>query len=167
MYKIRRAKKDECIKIARLYKELRSSSIGYLFPFYMEQRKTKKMRTDEYVAENIIKPKIELEKSRFYVLEFKDTIVWFIYWTLFTSWDTDLYENLDYIWWELNHIFIEKEHRWKWLWSKLRDKLFEYFKSNNVRVIEISVNQDNPSYQIYKKWWFESKYCYVTKEVKL
>lgn len=137
----------------------------YQTPFYTKQSIWKQIKSDEDIANSVIKSKALKKDSRFLVLEIDNKIEWFIYWTLDSA-DTELYDSLDYIIWELNHIFVSDKFRWKWFSKILRDNLFEWFKEKGVWLIEIWVNQDNPAYNIYKSWWFESKFCYVSKDLE-
>lgn len=162
-YKIREIQERDYLEVAKLYKNLRKIGEEYMFSFYSNYRKNTKMKADIEIANNIIKKKTLKKDTKFLILEINWKINWFIYWSIFYPED-EVYIKNDYVWWELNHIFINEEYRWKWFSIKLRDELFKWFKGKNVEIIEISVNQDNPSYEIYKKWWFESKFCYVSKE---
>lgn len=163
-YNIREIEERDYLQVALLYKKLRQGGGKYMFPFYFKIRESAKIIADEEIVTRVIKPKSILKNSKFYVLEIEEEILWFIYWTLSFS-NHDIYEWLDYVWWELSHLFVDNSCRWKWFSTKLRDKLFWYFEQNKVKIIEIWVNQDNPAMEIYKKWWFTSKYCYVSKEV--
>lgn len=163
-YIIREIEEKDYLETARLYKKLRVWWSQFMFPFYHKIREGAKLLSDDEVIKQVVKPKVWAKHSKFYVLEVNNSIRWFIYWTLSFS-NHDVYEGLNYAWWELNHIYIDDLCRWKWLASKLRNKLFWYFEANNVKIIEIWVNQDNPAMKMYQKWWFESKYYYVTKEV--
>jgi GNAT superfamily N-acetyltransferase len=163
-YIIREIEEKDYLGTARLYKKLRTGWSKFMFPFYHKVREWAKLLSDDDVIKQVIKPKVWAKHSKFYVLEVNNSIKWFVYWTLSFS-NHDVYEGLNYVWWELNHIYVDDSCRWKWFASKLKSKLFWYFEVNNVKVIEIWVNQDNPALKMYQKWWFESKYCYVTKEV--
>lgn len=163
-YKIREIEEKDYLEVAILYKKLRQISEIYMFEWYSKLMINSWMKSDEQVILDVIIPKYKKENSKFFVLEIKNKIVWFIYWSLFFNDDIiSVYNDYKYIWWELNHLFIDENYRWLWYSSKLRDKLFKWFKEQNVSFIEIWVNNTNPSYEIYKKWGFEEKFCYVSK----
>lgn len=161
---IREIEENDYIKIAKLYKKLRLVWAENMFSFYSKKRKLSKIKSYSQIVDDVIIKKYKTENSKFLVLLVDNKLVWFIYWKLFFP-ENEIFLWIDYIWWELCHLYIDEEYRWKWFSTKLRDKLFEWFKENNVDIMEIWVNQDNPSYKIYKKWWFESKYCCVNKEL--
>ena len=163
-YKIREILKSDYLEVAVLYKKLKIYWREYMFDFYANYRKGAEMKSDSDVALNVIKKKHLEKNSKFLVLEVDNKVVWFIYGTLFRHEDW-VYKINDLILWELKHIFIDEIYRWKWFSIILRDSLFEWFIQNNVKVVEIWVNPDNPVFKIYKKWGFNSKYCFVSKEL--
>lgn len=163
-YTIREIQEKDFLQIAILYKKLRKVSENYMFEWYSTLMKNAWMKLDEQVIIDVIKPKYLKENSKFFVLEVDKKIVWFIYWTLFFNDDLiSVYNDYKYIWWELNHLFVDEKYRWNWFSTKLKDELFKWFKEQKVSFIEIWVNNSNPSYKIYKKWWFEERFCYVSK----
>lgn len=161
---IRDIDEKDFLKIARLFKKLRRVSEKYMFEFYSEYRKWTKMKSDEDVVNDVIKPKVFAKNSKFLVLEIDWFIAGFAYWSLFVP-NSEVYVENDYVWWDFKHMFIDEEYRWNWFASKLRDALFSWFESKEVKVVEIGMNPDNPVWDIYKKWWFESKFCSMSRKL--
>lgn len=165
-YKIREIEKKDYLNVARLYKNLRTNGAKYMSPFYYEARKEARLLCDHEVIKRAIIPKVAVEGSRLYVLEIENKVVWFIYGILtYPCYEVYAEVELNYIWGELLHIYIDDDFRGRWFASLLRDKLFSYFKLNNVSVVEIGVNSTNPAIEMYKKWWFKSDFCSVTKQI--
>lgn len=163
-YTIREIQEKDYLEVVVLYKKLRIKGSKYMFPFYEKIRRTWKLLSDEKIINQVIIPKAKKENSKFYVLEVENRIWGFVYGVLDSS-NHEVYEDLNYVWWELCHIYVDDEFRGNWFAIKLRDQLFWYFSKNNVKVIEIWVNQTNPAIKMYEKWWFKSDFCYLTKEI--
>jgi GNAT superfamily N-acetyltransferase len=65
--------------------------------------------------------------------------------------------------WELWYIWIDKQFRNKWLSSKIKNIIFNWFKEKNCKFVKLSVLNKNPAKKIYMKWWFETILCDMKK----
>lgn len=67
----------------------------------------------------------------------------------------------------IEELFITKKYRGKGISSKLRDKLFDWFKSKGVTDFSLNVYYANkPTINIYKKWKFKPYAIFMFKKVK-
>ncbi len=66
------------------------------------------------------------------------------------------YGYFDYIW-------VKPEYRNKKIGSKLKNKLFSWFKRNNCNFIELKVLENNPALSIYQNWGFKAELLTMRK----
>lgn len=159
-YIIRKIEEKDFLEVAMLYKKLRLVWREYMYYWYTKRTIWKEMKTDEEIIPLIAK-KMNQKDSLLLVLEVKNKVIGFIYWTIEFS-ENEVFKDVEYIVWEIKHLFIDEEYRWNGFSSLLRDELYKWFKDNKVWIVEIWVNQDNPVFSIYQKRWYDTKFCYVS-----
>ena len=147
--KIRNATRDDLSSLIQLLIEFKEGLTDYE-PEDMKvfRRKEKSLKLIKKSIENEIKNKNGL----FLVVEDKNKLVGFAFGTLHEN-NHMVFETVKYG--MLNHIWIKDDYRGKGLASKLKDKLFKWFKDNNCKYIRLLVLDINPAKHIYEMWGFE------------
>ena len=90
-----------------------------------------------------------------YVWNDESIIMWFI------LWESDSYRS----YWEVKNLYIFEESRKQWIWSKLLEKIEEYYKSIWLHSCELMTFEEK-SKIFYVKNWYEVIADYEKKHHK-
>ncbi len=94
--------------------------------------------------------------KKVFLLEEGDKIVGVIYGTIEKAADyIEEYAQTGYIKW----IYIEQDFRGKWWWKLLIEAMFNWFKDEDIHLVQLGVLTSNiEAMELYKKLWFQSYY---------
>ncbi len=101
---------------------------------------------EEYLVKKNVKAFLSLSEDK--------KCIWFIFWYIKeTNW---LYTEKR-VFWNISHLFVSKEFRWKWISTKLKSRFIEFMKEKDINELRLKVYDNNKKAQeIYKKWWFNT-----------
>ena len=94
------------------------------------------------------------------IVEINKKAIWFILWWVSESAFYWKFEKL----WELHKLYVNPEHRWKWIWEKLMKIFMEFMTEKDVDRTEIYTFYDNDVNDFYEKFWFEKKALFLRKD---
>ncbi len=146
---IRKASIEELDKLTKILIKFKEE----VREFEQENFRAFKNKKKPYeIIKNSVEKKIANEKGLFLVACEEDEIIGFIY-GFIREFNHLVYEAFTYG--EIAHIWVKEEFRRNRISSALKNKLFEWFKTNNCKYIQLQVLDNNPSLGIYEKWGFE------------
>ncbi len=115
------------------------------------------------LIKNSVEKKIKNEKNLILIAYEDDEIIGFII-GIIKEFNHLVYEPFTYG--ELMTLWVKEEFRKNGISSALRDELFEWFKTNNCKYVQLQVLDKNPALGIYEKWGFEPVLKIMKKKLK-
>lgn len=153
--KIRKAELKDLEKIVEFFKKTTE----------FEQTINKNISLDwvseEYFKADIAK-EILLSDYLYLIAEIEEREIWFISWCIKEKNNWWTYKKISYI----DHIFVEENFRWKWIWKKLFEEFEKWSRQKEANLLTIEVLPENiHAIEMYKKLWFSDHLLHFKKEI--
>ena len=151
---IRKANMSDLDELTHLFNEFNEDLLEYY--------NTNLKRKSTTLIKEEIKKKIIDKTSLFLVVEINDELIGFGSGSILIH-EPMVFESVKYG--KLYHMWIKHEFRNKKFSSVLKDNLFDFFRTNKCKYVEISVLENNTAKEIYLNWGFKPHFNVMRKEL--